>query len=274
LGHAAVSLENARLFEETRQRLQQVNVLLEVSRDVATRLDVTTLLQSILEAACRVCARRSVVPSCSWTRRPASCGSGQIGYAQEIHRDVRMSLDEGFAGWVCREGQADIVVDARMTRALWPPNRAKRFARSCRRRSRPAGVVGVINLDNLSRPGAFSAPTSSSSRAGPPGGRAIENARLFEERERQAQTLESRVRELSAFSKGRGHYLDGDLHEVLGTMVGVVGRQMDVDTVSLWLLQGEDLVSVAATACRSVRGKGACQAGQGCPGTSLRLAKS
>ena len=111
---AAVALENARLFEETRQRLQQVNTLLEVSRDVATRLDLPTLLQSILEAAVasvRSAERGSILLLDEEAQELAV--AAQIGYPEAIRREVRLKVDEGFAGWVCREGRADIVVDAR-----------------------------------------------------------------------------------------------------------------------------------------------------------------
>ena len=247
---AAVALENARLFEETRQRLQQVNTLLEVSRDVATRLDLPTLLQSILEAAVRsvpAAERGSILLLDEATQELAV--AAQIGYPEAVRREVRLKLDEGFAGWVCREGRADIVVDAR-TDPRFLMTESSRDIRSIM--SAPLigrrGLVGVINLDNLSRPGVFGRQDLEFlSGLAHQAAVAIENARLFEERERYARVLEARVRELSALLEGtRAITSTLRLEEVLETLVGVVGRQMEVATVALWRIEGETLIPAAA----------------------------
>ncbi len=247
---AAVALENARLFEETRQRLQQVNTLLEVSRDVATRLDLPTLLQSILEAAVRSvpAAERGSILLLD-EKAQELVVAAQIGYPDEVRREVRLKLDEGFAGWVCREGRADIVVDAR-TDPRFLMTESSRDIRAIM--SAPLigrrGLVGVINLDNLSRPGVFGRQDLEFlSGLAHQAAVAIENARLFEERERYAQVLEARVRELSALLEGtRAITSTLQLGEVLDALVSVVGRQMDVATVALWRVEGEDLVPAAA----------------------------
>ncbi|MGB9724477.1 MAG: GAF domain-containing protein, partial [Chloroflexia bacterium] len=247
---AAVALENARLFGETRQRLQQVNTLLEVSRDVATRLDLPTLLQSILEAAVRSvpAAERGSILLLDEPARELVVAA-QIGYPDEVRREVRLGLDEGFAGWVCREGRADIVVDAQ-TDPRFLMTETSRDIRSIM--SAPLigrrGLVGVINLDNLSRPGVFGRQDLEFlSGLAHQAAVAIENARLFEERERYARVLEARVRELSALLEGtRAITSTLKLEEVLDTLVGVVGRQMEVATVALWRVEGESLVPAAA----------------------------
>ncbi len=247
---AAVALENARLFEETRQRLQQVNTLLEVSRDVATRLDLPTLLQSILEAAVKSvpeAERGSILLLDEKTRELAV--AAQIGYPEALRREVHLRLDEGFAGWVCREGRADIVVDAQ-TDPRFLMTETSRDIRSIM--SAPLigrrGLVGVINLDNLSRPGAFGRQDLEFlSGLAHQAAVAIENARLFEERERYAQVLEARVRELSALLEGtRAITSSLQLGEVLDALVGVVSRQMDVATVALWQVDGEWLIPTTA----------------------------
>lgn len=45
----AVAIDNARLFEETRQRTQELTTLLDVSHDVASTLDISTLVGLILD---------------------------------------------------------------------------------------------------------------------------------------------------------------------------------------------------------------------------------
>jgi GAF domain-containing protein/CheY-like chemotaxis protein len=247
---AAVALDNARLFEETRQRLQQVNTLLEVSRDVAMRLDLPVLLQSILQSAVQsvpAAERGSVLLLDAETQELAI--AALIGYPEAARRDVRFGLDEGFAAWVCREGRADIVADAR-TDPRFVQTESSQGILSIM--SAPLigrrGLVGVINLNSLTRIGAFGQQDLEFlSGLAHQAAVAIENARLFEERERQAKVLESRVRELSALLEGtRAITSTLEAQQMLDTLVGVVGRQMEVDTVSLWLVKGEEIVSAAA----------------------------
>lgn len=189
---AAVALENARLFEETRQRLQQVNTLLEVSRDVATRLDVTSLLQSILEAAVEsvTAAERGSILLLDEAAQELAVAA-QIGYAEVIRSDVRLRVDEGFAGWVCREGRPDIVVDAHTDPRFVVTDSSKdiRSIMSAPLQGR-RGLVGVINLDNLTQTAAFGrADLEFLSGLASQAAVAIENARLFQEREQRIGEL-------------------------------------------------------------------------------------
>jgi len=221
---AAVALENAYLFEETRQRLQQVNTLLEVSRDVATRLDVSTLLQSILEAAVES-VRSAERGSILLLDEPAQelVVAAQIGYAEEMRRDVRLGLDEGFAGWVCREGRADIVIDAHEDPrfVVTDSSKAIRSIMSAPLEGR-SGLVGVINLDNLTQTGAFGhADLEFLSGLAHQAAVAIENARLFQEREQRISELTG-VNEVS-----RAISSTMRLDEVLDTIRSEAGRLVD-----------------------------------------------
>ncbi len=248
---AAVALDNARLFEETRRRLQQVNALLEVSRDVATRLDLASLLQSILESAVHIvpAGERGTIQLLDEEAEELVVAA-QLGYPDAALREIRFKLDEGFAGWVCREGRADIVVDTQADPRFVMTESSQEIRSMI---SAPLigrrGLVGVINLNNLARTAAFGQQDLEFlSGLAHQAAVAIENARLFEERERQALVLEARVRELSALLEGtRAISSTLQLQEVLETLVGVVGRQMDVDTVSLWLVRGDELVPAAAS---------------------------
>jgi len=176
-----------------------------------------------------------------------------IGYPATVRRDVRFGLDEGFAGWVCREGRADIVVDT-SSDERFVMTEATQEIRSimCAPLLGRRGLVGVVNLDNRTRTAAFGRQDLEFlSGLAHQAAVAIENARLFEERERQAETLESRVRELSALLEGtRAITSTLELGEVLQTLVGVVGRQMEVDTVALWLVEDDQIVPAAAQGLR------------------------
>ncbi len=247
---AAVAMQNARLFEETRRRLLQVNTLLEVSRDVATQFDLPTLLQSIMEAAVEsvpAAERGSIL----LLDREAQelVRAAQIGYPGEAQTEVRLGLDEGFAGWVCREGRADIVIDAHSDpRFVLTDSTLDVRSLISAPLIGKSGLVGVINLDNRTRPGAFrQQDLEFLSGLAHQAAVAIENAHLFEEREQQARILEARVRELAALLEGtRAITSTLELQEVLETMVSVVGRQMQVATVVLWLVEGEEVRPVAA----------------------------
>ncbi|MBN1485153.1 MAG: GAF domain-containing protein [Chloroflexia bacterium] len=249
-GQAAVAIDNARLFGETRRRLRQVNTLLEVSRDVAMQQqDLSTLLQSILASAVEsvAAAERGSILLLDEEQQDLAIAA-QIGYPSDVHREIRFGLEEGFVGWVCREGQADLVRDARRDPRFKVTDSAQDVLAIM---SAPLigrrGLVGVINLDNRTTVGAFSQEDLEFlSGLAHQAAVAIENARLFEERERQAQTLQARVRELSALLEGTQAITSTlELQQVLETLVGVVSRQMDVSTVALWLMEGQSLLPKA-----------------------------
>ena len=50
----AVALENTRLFEQTRQRVAELETLNQVSQVIASQLDLNTLIQRIGEITCQI----------------------------------------------------------------------------------------------------------------------------------------------------------------------------------------------------------------------------
>ncbi|MBN1485502.1 MAG: GAF domain-containing protein [Chloroflexia bacterium] len=149
---AALAIDNARLLTETQHRLQQVRTLLEVSRDVATQLDLPTLLASILRAAVRgvPAAERGSILRLE-TQTGQFVLAAQLGYEEDFGEAIDLSPESSFAGWVCERGRADIVHDTRQDERFVVTASSKEI-RSIM--SAPLlgrrGLVGVINLDNLS----------------------------------------------------------------------------------------------------------------------------
>ncbi len=240
---AAAAIENARLYQEARRRLQEVNTLLEVSRSLGVLLDPAELLPSVLETAIR-----TIPPAERGSVFLLDAQSGELviraqqGYAPEVVEQVLLRPGEGFAGWVFQEGRSDIVVDPRQDA------RFRDAPASSEIRSMMAapligrqGVIGVISLDNCSQTGAF---TASDLRLLDGLARqvsvAIENARLYQEAQR-------RVVQLSAL-QGIGLKLAStqDLSEVLEAIAGAALALLRPNNVFIFLYDaGRDAFTLA-----------------------------
>jgi signal transduction histidine kinase len=53
--HAALALENARLYQEAERRRREVEVMAEIARTVSAALDMDAILQRLAEGACALC---------------------------------------------------------------------------------------------------------------------------------------------------------------------------------------------------------------------------
>ena len=77
--HAAIALENARLYAAEQHQRQQAEALTDIARDVSAALDRNTVLQRVVEHACRLCRAdvatlalcQSGTPRRAPSRRPA-----------------------------------------------------------------------------------------------------------------------------------------------------------------------------------------------------------
>ncbi len=191
---AAVAFENARLFEETRHRLAEVESLSQVSNSLTSAIDLQPLLENILASA------RNAIPAAekgtillteadNALRLHAMSGytdsrlmglvlSDQKGYAARVASErTPIKIDDAHAGYEVPDNGAIEEMDA-VQSGIAAPLIVK------------GKVIGVISLDNASRKAAFTEydlrllVTFASSAA-----IAIENARLFTETQQRLHRL-------------------------------------------------------------------------------------
>ena len=109
---AAIAIENARLFEEARQRAQETAALAEVGREISTTLDVETVFAKIAASARDLFQAESsavYLPEAAGTAWRAIAVVG--AEAEEIRNDL-INTGEGILGKIVLQKTGQIVNDA------------------------------------------------------------------------------------------------------------------------------------------------------------------
>ena len=194
-----VALENARLYQETRHRADQMALTAEVGREMSATLDLQTVLQSTAAHVHELFQARDTILRLAdhdGQQFPVLVALGK--YADQHRSDV-VTLGEGITGSIALSGQAEIIddvsLDTRSRHILGTPEveaipetmmcvpliaRERTIGVLSVYRDRPDGLFTPVDLDflvGLARQAAVS----------------IENARLFAEIERQKKFSEALI---------------------------------------------------------------------------------
>jgi GAF domain-containing protein/HAMP domain-containing protein len=199
---ASLALENARLFREASQRLSELETLQRSSMQLASSLDLETVLSSVLESA------MSVIPASHTHIYLYDEAAEAFTYGTALWRDGRRDpavpspRPEGFTAAVAHEGRIIVINDA-PNHPFYASTEAQGWGLQAiaglpiRRAGRTLGVFTISFLE----PHTFSeAELRVLSLLGDQAAVAVENARLFEaarrraERERQVSEITTRVR--------------------------------------------------------------------------------
>ena len=119
--HAAIAIENARLFERERRRVQEMALINEINRTISTSLDLKTTLDSILACTRRV-VDYTVAEICLWDpEREVMVTRGQGGDPSRTAMAGGIyHLDEGYTGWIARHRQPLLILDTNTRRDVRP----------------------------------------------------------------------------------------------------------------------------------------------------------
>ncbi|HEY4720768.1 MAG TPA: GAF domain-containing protein, partial [Anaerolineae bacterium] len=106
----AVAIENARLYAETRRRLDEVTILYEVARSAAATLDLNLVFDRLLDAIQRTLRYENFEfilyePTTGMLNTRAAYGFSPIATALDLQ------LGEGIVGYVARTGTARLLGD-------------------------------------------------------------------------------------------------------------------------------------------------------------------
>jgi signal transduction histidine kinase/GAF domain-containing protein len=197
---AAIAIENARLFEETRQRAAQLEAIAELGRHITSILDLDELLSQVVELIQHILSYYHVhiflVDEVS-KEAVFRAGSGEAGRLIEERGGVCLEVgQQGIIGWVAGTGLPLLVNDVSQEPRYVPndalPATKSELAVPLKIGQRVIGVLDVqsdelhaLDLDDVAVLQALGDQVAI----------AIENARLFEELEEHKATLEERVRE-------------------------------------------------------------------------------
>ncbi len=197
---AVIAIENARLFEEARQRATQLEAIAKLGQHITSILDLDELLSQVVELIRHILGYYHVhVFLVDEVSKEAifRAGSGEAGRLIEEQGGVRLRVGEqGIIGWVAGSGLPLLVNDVSQE-PRYMPNDALPATRSELAVPLKIGqrVIGILDVqsDELN---AFDLDDVAILQAlGDQVAIAINNARLFEELEEHKATLEERVRE-------------------------------------------------------------------------------
>jgi serine phosphatase RsbU (regulator of sigma subunit) len=111
--HIAFALDNALLYEETERRALEKEVLLEISKTLATPFDVEEVIAEIFKTLRLVVMYDAAAVYLVNRRSQALEMVSEVGYPQGSEDAFGLMVGQGVVGWVAKTGEAVIVPDVK-----------------------------------------------------------------------------------------------------------------------------------------------------------------
>jgi len=220
-----VAIENARLYEETQRRVQELAFLHEAGRTMTSTLDLEQVLTTVMQEATDVLRVEAASVLLLDDKDKELVLQTVVGARAEKVKGLRLPLGQGIAGWVARKGQPLLVPDVRedphfysgidgatgfVTRSvLAVPLKVK------------GKVIGVIEAVNKTEGDFGQTDVELLSSMTQSAAIAIENARLYEAIEEYSRTLEEKVILRTRNLAEEKSKLDAILHNIAGGLLVV-----------------------------------------------------
>ncbi len=226
--HAAIAMQNARLFQETQIRAEKLRILAGVSRTVTATLDPQQVFDMIIQASSDL-LDASVATLWTLEGEELILGAGR-GLHSDLRVHRRFRLGEGMVGWVAEHMEPVVIPefaeDPRVKNREWAMAEGFHgFAgaplvveRRC---------VGVLTVLRTS-PEPFDAEEIALLAAfADQAALALENAKLYEQVKRHAQELEHKVEDRTrALKEAQDELVKKERLAVLGQLAGGVGHEL------------------------------------------------
>jgi GAF domain-containing protein len=193
---AAIAIQNARLYGDAQQRLQETETLYRFARELGATLDIHTLGTRALEAASRLTAFDSGEVSLLRESDGALVPLVMTGMFPVVPEEAILPRGVGISGWVVEHGRAVRLGDVTRDPRYFPLSEDICSEICLPLRIGPR-VIGVLNLEARAAD-AFDAHVEQLLTAfANQLAIAVENARLYEQVKRDAEVKATLLRELS-----------------------------------------------------------------------------
>lgn len=215
---AAIAIENARLFEEARQKSLHLEALIKVNSDIASLLDRETLLPRIAEEARNILKVDSSIFRLTEGEYLVLLAASD---PQSLSFRPKLRLGESLSGRIVQENRVVAIKNVLEEPTMIEEHREiarKAGYRSflgvpLRLRGRTIGAINFYSKEERDfRPEEINFISAFADQAAI----AIENARLFEEVQRKSAELEEALKAKSAFLNTMAHELKTPLNVIVG----------------------------------------------------------
>lgn len=249
----AIALENLRLLTETNRRLQEVNLLLEFSRQLGT-LQPASILRTLVESALQVLPAAHAGMVALWeAEKDCLVPQAAMGYINN-NRILEITYRSGQAlpgqafekGEILRVDEVDFARDYNLS-----PEHLVLYRDATEGRLPVSSLVvpiqagenelGVMVLDNFRVAAAFTAEDQALiASLARQTALTLENARLYQASEQRAAQLMALTDVATSMTASL------QTGELIGSLLDQVKTIVPYDTGTLWLRQGEHLIVQAA----------------------------
>jgi PAS domain S-box-containing protein len=220
-GQVAIALENARLYDELRQRVAELTALNTISSAIASSLDLQQTLTVVTDYATQlldVAASSIVLKTEGGLWFAAASGESSAFFPGR-----RMALGQGIAGWVIEHGQSLLVPDVSQDARFFADfDREAQFTTHsilCVPLQTKEQTIGAIELINKADDRFGPQDTQLLALLAAPAATAIENARLFEEVRAGRDRLQLLSRRLVEVQEAERRHIARELHDEVGQVL-------------------------------------------------------